>query len=137
MHLIRSIQTENEQRKWIEQYMPDKVAEHINEKFKEDSTASEKEYIRFTNGVKNLVGKLIDDQKVQELVGRWIQIANESICSTMELMDEEMVKQIDEMKKEEFPMSPSPFTVEEEKWLEQAMDYYFMHSSDIDREKEK
>ncbi|WP_176527267.1 hypothetical protein [Bacillus cereus] len=55
----------------------------------------------------------------------------------MELMDEEMVKQIDEMKKEEFPMSPSPFTVEEEKWLEQAMDYYFMHSSDIDREKEK
>ncbi|MHA4260221.1 TipAS antibiotic-recognition domain-containing protein (plasmid) [Bacillus cereus] len=117
--------------------MPDKVAEHINEKFKEDSTTSEKEYIRFTNGVKNLVGKPIDDQKVQELVGRWIQIANESICSTMELMDEEMVKQIEEMKKEEFPMPPSPFTVEEEKWLEQAMDYYFMHSSDIDREKEK
>lgn len=137
MHLIRSIQLENEQRKWIEQYMPDKVAEHINEKFKEDSTASDKEYVRFTNGVKNLVGKPIDDLEVQELIRRWMHIANTSICSTMELMDEEMVKQIDEMKKEEFPMPPSPFTVEEEKWLEKAIDYYFMHSSNVNQEREK
>lgn len=137
MHLIRSIQMENEQRKWIEQYMPDKVAEHINEKFKEDSTASDKEYVRFINGVKHLVGKPIDNLEVQELVGRWMQIANESICSTMKLMDEEMIKQIDEMKKEEFPMPPSPFTVEEEKWLEQAIDYYFMNSSNVDQEREK
>lgn len=134
MPLIRSIQMENEQRKWIEQYMPDKVAEHLNEKFKEDSTASDKEYVRFTNGVKKLVGTPIDDPEVQELVGRWMQIANESICSTMELMDEETVKKIDEIEKEEFPMPPSPFTEEEEKWLEQAMDHYFMHDSDVEQE---
>ncbi|MCU5275410.1 MerR family transcriptional regulator [Bacillus cereus] len=137
MNLIKSIQMEKEQRKWIEQYMPNKVAEHINEKLKEDSTASDKEYIRFTKGVKKMVGKPIADPEVQELVGGWMQIANESICSTMELMDEEMVKQIDEMKKEEFPMPPSPFTVEEEKWLEQVIDYYFMNSSNVDQEREK
>nr|WP_235190105.1 TipAS antibiotic-recognition domain-containing protein [Bacillus gaemokensis] len=88
--------------------------------------------MRFTKGVKKLFGKPIDDPEVQELVGRWMQRANEYLYSAMELMDEEMVKNIDEIEKEEYLMPASPFTAEEEEWLKQAMYYYFMYGSNVD-----
>lgn len=129
MSLIKNIQMENEQRHWFKKHTSKTVVEQLFKKTEDEMFAMDKEYVRFCNEVKRLVGKPVNDSEVQELVGKWLKLVEESIHSTFELISEDVKHSICELEKvkgyECEHILPSPFTKEEEVWLEQAIDYYY------------
>ncbi|MGE1130192.1 MerR family transcriptional regulator [Bacillus wiedmannii] len=138
MHLIRSIEWERDNRKWFEQHTSDEVVRVLFDHSKEVLVKGEKDFIRYTKGVKELVGRPVDDPEVQQLMGRWMTIANEAICSTFSLMNEEMVNELEVLGgEEEGEIPPSPFTEKEEEWLDRVMEYYFDYGAGATHEEEK
>jgi hypothetical protein len=73
--------------------------------------------------LKKLYGKPVDDPKVQEMVGTYLEM-------TFSFLGEDLIHQLAEADVEEADiqklegMTPSPFTDDEQKWLNQAMEYY-------------
>ncbi len=123
--LINSMQTENEQQRWLEQHTTKEVAEQLFNKAEEEKLASDKEFIWFSKEVKRLKGKPFHDQEVQELISKHLK-------STFEYVGEEAVsfiQGIEDIEKEKLINTiPSPYTKEEEDWLNQAMEYYMIHN---------
>ncbi|PFB24438.1 MerR family transcriptional regulator [Bacillus cereus] len=138
MHLIRSIEWERDNRKWFEQHTSDEVVKVLFDHSKEVLVKGEKDFIRYTKGVKELVGRPVDDPKVQQLMDWWMTIANEAICSTFLSMNEEMVNELEGLGgEEEGAIPPSPFTEKEEEWLDRVMEYYFEYGAGATHEEEK
>ncbi|MEV5109730.1 MULTISPECIES: MerR family transcriptional regulator [Bacillus] len=138
MHLIRSIEWERDNRKWFEQHTSDEVVKVLFDHSKEVLVKGDKDFIRYTKGVKELVGRPVDDPEVQQLMGWWMTIANEAICSTFSLMNEEMVNELEGLGgEEEGEIPPSPFTEKEEEWLNRVMEYYFEYGAGATHEEEK
>lgn len=136
MHLIRSIEWERDNRKWFEQHTSDEVVRVLFDHSKEVLVKGEKDFIRYTKGVKELVGRPVDDPEVQQLMGWWMTIANEEICSTFSIMNEEMVNELEGLGgEEEGEIPPSPFTEKEEEWLDRVMEYYFDYGATHEEEK--
>ncbi|OUA53032.1 MerR family transcriptional regulator [Bacillus thuringiensis] len=127
MTLIKNIQLDTEHRKWFEQNTSAEITDILFNHPEEVLIKGDKEFTRFVKGVKKLAGKPVEDTEVQELIGKWIKVANESLCSTMSQMNEDMIMTIAEAPKEELTSSESPYTLEEEEWIERAMNYYFEH----------
>ncbi|HEK9100623.1 MerR family transcriptional regulator [Bacillus pfraonensis] len=122
MTLIRNIQKENEQRLWLEEYMDKEVVDRLYDKSEEEMVALDKEFIELSKEVKRLFGKPAHDLEVQKLVDQHMKatlayVGEEALYSfgTLENMEEQYEQMI-----------PSPYTAEEEDWLNRAMEYYMM-----------
>lgn len=125
MSLIRNIQTEKEQRTWFETRTSKEAADRLFNKTEEEKLALDKEFIRLSREVKRLCGRPFDDPEVKQLVESHIQFALDFIGEeTMEAFGE--IDENDEKLLES--MVPMPFIVNEEKWLNQAMEYYMIQS---------
>ncbi|PEF74552.1 MerR family transcriptional regulator [Bacillus pseudomycoides] len=122
MSLICNIQKESEQRLWLEEYMDKEVVDRLYDKSEEEMVALDKEFIQLSKEVKRLFGKPVHDLEVQKLVDQHMKatltyVGEETICS---------LNGLENMEDEYENMIPSPYTKEEEEWLNAAMEYYMI-----------
>lgn len=123
MSLINSIQKENEQRLWLEEYVSKEVADGLYNKPEEEGIALDKEFVRLAKEVKRLFGKHVDDPEVQTLVDQHMKATLKYVGEgTMYSLSEE----VDDIEEQYNKMMPSPYTEEEELWLNEAMECYMV-----------
>lgn len=125
MSLINSIQKENEQRLWLEEYVSKEVADGLYNKPEEEGIALDKEFVRLAKEVKRLFGRQIEDSEVQKLV-------DEHMKATLKYVGEETMYSLGKLENVEEQynnMMPSPYTEEEELWLNEAMECYMVKNS--------
>ncbi|WP_059104515.1 MerR family transcriptional regulator [Shouchella shacheensis] len=123
MSLISNMQTEQTQMEWMKEYFPGDMIDTLYNKTEEEKLAFEKEFIQFSTELKKLAGEPIDSPKVQEMIESYIQFSFSylgedaiQMLGSVELDEKEIEKLED--------LVPSPFTAEEEKWLNEAIEYY-------------
>ncbi|WP_440604596.1 MerR family transcriptional regulator [Bacillus sp. GB_SG_008] len=125
MSLINSMQTEKDQRLWVEQHISKDVADQLFNRPKEELVALDKEFIQLSKEVKRLMGKSVHDPEVQELVDKHMK-------TTLEFVGEEAIyaiQDLEDLEKEKLEnIFSSPYTKEEEEWLNQAMEYYMIQN---------
>ncbi|EJQ46184.1 hypothetical protein IEQ_04234 [Bacillus cereus BAG6X1-2] len=122
--LISSIQKENEQRLWLEESIPREMIEELYNKPEEGMIELDKEFVRLSKEVKRLFGKPIDDPEVQNLVDQHMK-------ATFKYVGEEAMYSLSKLESVEEQynnMMPSPYTEEEEAWLNKAMEYYMIQN---------
>ncbi len=130
--VINGLQTQDIQQEWMEKHNLTKVADELATKSEEDIIALDQSFIQMSKQLKKLYGRPVDDPEVQQLVATYLE---ESFAFLGEdLMQELGNMDIEEMDIQELEeMAPSPFTEEEEKWLNEAMEYY-MKQVEMDAE---
>lgn len=124
MSLINSIQKENEQRLWLEGYVSKELVDGLHNKPEEEGIALDKEFVRLAKEVKRLFGRQIEDSEVQKLV-------DEHMEATLKYVGEETMCALGKLENAEEQynnMMPSPYTEEEEAWLNEAMEYYMIRN---------
>ncbi|HFK1791981.1 MULTISPECIES: MerR family transcriptional regulator [Bacillus cereus group] len=124
MSLINSIQKETEQRLWLEEYVSKETVDGLYNKPEEESLALDKEFVRLAKEVKRLFGRQIEDSEVQKLV-------DEHMKATLKYVGEETMYSLGKLEnaQEQYNnMMPSPYTEEEEAWLNEAMGYYMIRN---------
>ncbi|HDR6387968.1 MerR family transcriptional regulator [Bacillus cereus] len=124
MSLINSIQKENEQSLWLEGYVSKELANGLYNKPEEEGIALDKEFVRLAKEVKRLFGREIEDAEVQKLV-------DEHMKATLKYVGEETMYSLGKLENVEEQynnMMPSPYTEEEEAWLNDAMEYYMIRN---------
>ncbi|MEC2713779.1 MerR family transcriptional regulator [Bacillus cereus] len=123
--LINNIQNEKNQRTWLEHFTSKEIADKVYNKTDEENLSLDKEFIDLSRDVKRLVGKPVHDSEVQELANKHLQaslkyVGQEAIHAFGKLEDEEI---------EDFQcMMASPYTKEEERWLDQVIEYYMVQN---------
>ncbi|MDA1535936.1 MULTISPECIES: MerR family transcriptional regulator [unclassified Bacillus cereus group] len=124
MSLINSIQKESEQRLWLEGYVSKELVDGLYNKPEEEGIALDKEFVRLAKEVKRLFGRQIEDSAVQKLV-------DEHMKATLKYVGEETMYSLGKLENAEEQynnMMPSPYTEEEEAWLNEAMEYYMIRN---------
>ncbi|MCR2807900.1 MerR family transcriptional regulator [Paenibacillus soyae] len=122
--IIHSIQTEKEQREWLERYVPSEAVSGLYDRSEEELEELDRRYVELVQEVKRLVGTPVEDPAVQQLVDEQLKInigfvgedSYEALSGLADL-DEEKLKELE-------ALIPTPFTPEEERWLQQAMEHY-------------
>ncbi|KAA0767601.1 MerR family transcriptional regulator [Bacillus sp. AR2-1] len=123
--LINNIQNEENQRTWLEHFTSKEITDKVYNKTDEENLSLDKEFIDLSRDVKRLVGKPVHDPEVQELANKHLQaslkyVGEEAMHAFGKLEDEEI---------EDFQcMMASPYTEEEERWLDQVIEYYMVQN---------
>ncbi|WP_449536852.1 MerR family transcriptional regulator [Ferdinandcohnia sp. Marseille-Q9671] len=139
MSLINSTQTEKEQRLWLEQHTKPDIVEYFYNKSEEERLALDKEFIQLSKEVKRLYGKPVHNLEVQAMIDKYLKasfsfIGEDAMHALAELNLTETDEELLLMNLEK--MAPSPYTAEEEKWLNEAMEYYMSQNMvDVDDSK--
>ncbi|WP_456278760.1 MerR family transcriptional regulator [Bacillus sp. AK128] len=121
--LIRGMHTEHIQHEWMDRHDLSYVTEELSKRSDEEKIALDKTFIQFSKEVKQLVGTSVEDPKVQEVVRAYIE-------TSFAFLGEELMQQLAEADVEEMDIQeiegivPSPFTEEEQQWLNEAMQFY-------------
>ncbi len=125
MSLLNSIQTEKEQREWLEQQVSKSFADDVFGKSEEEMAKLDQEYVRLSKEAKRLMGKPVDDLEVQDMADRYmktsLEFVGEGVLSALGQMETIESRQLAEK-------FPSPFTKEEEEWLQRVFEYYMIHN---------
>lgn len=121
--LIHNMQTESVQNEWLERHNLTNVLENLSKKTEEEKITLDQTFIQMAKEVKKLYGKPIKDPEVQEMIKAYIE-------TSFEFLGEDLVQQLADANVEELDiqelenLTPSPFTEDEQEWLNQAMEYY-------------
>ncbi|MEL4029164.1 MerR family transcriptional regulator [Caldifermentibacillus hisashii] len=129
MSLIRSMQTEDKQREWLESYFDKDVVDMIYVQTEGKMQKLDNVFIDFTKRVKELVGSPVDSPEVINLIEEYMK-------STLSLFDDNFMEtlatqtgNLDEINYDELEkLAPTPFSKEEEEWLNKAMEHYIKQS---------
>ncbi|MGY3715930.1 MerR family transcriptional regulator [Sutcliffiella cohnii] len=121
--LIQTFHTEGRQTDWMEQHNLTNIKEKLAEKSEEDIFSLDQSFVQLTKEVKQLYGNPIEDPRVQEMVKLYVE-------ASFSFLGEELIQKLAEADVEETDIqeleniAPSPFTEEEQQWLNQAMEYH-------------
>ncbi|MBP3040076.1 hypothetical protein J9303_11320 [Bacillaceae bacterium Marseille-Q3522] len=91
----------------------------------DEKLSLDKEFIRLSKEMKRLFGKPVDDPEVQQFVAHYIQetikfVGKEGMEAFSQLEDID-VEQLENI-------VPSPFSKEEDEWLNQVMEHYMLQN---------
>ena len=123
LNLIYNMQTENEQKEWLEVHHLSDVVQGLTKKSEEEKLALDQTFIELNRQVKQLYGKPIDNPRVQEMIKAYLE-------ASFAFLGEEMIQKLADAKTEEHEiqelekLAPSPFTEMEQVWLSQAIEFY-------------
>ncbi|MBL5768336.1 MerR family transcriptional regulator [Heyndrickxia sporothermodurans] len=120
--LIHGIQTENIQKEWMERHMLADVMEELSNKTEEEKITLDQTFIQLAKEVKQLYGKPVEDPKVQEMIKTYIEASFKFLGD--DLMERLAETNVEELDVQELENMTSPFTEDEQDWLNQAMEYY-------------
>ena len=121
--LIYGMNTEHTHKEWTERHKLTDIVEEISKKSEEDKIALDQTFIQLSKKVKQLYGKPVEDSKVQEMVKEYIE-------ESFSFLNEDLIQKLANTSVEELDMQelenmiPSPFAEDEQKWLNEAMEYY-------------
>ncbi|WP_238484935.1 MerR family transcriptional regulator [Bacillus sanguinis] len=121
--LIYGMKTEHTHKEWMERHKLTDIVEELSKKSEEDKIALDKTFIELSKKVKQLYGKPVEDSKVQEMVKEYIE-------ESFSFLNEDLIQKLANTSVEELDMQelenmiPSPFAENEQKWLNEAMEYY-------------
>lgn len=121
--LIHSMRTEHIQEEWMNRHMLTDVVEELSKKSEEDKISLDKTFIQLSKEVKQLYGKPVEDPKVQEMIMNYVK-------ASFSFLGENLMKKLADTNIEELDiqelenMIPSSFAENEQKWLNEAMEYY-------------
>ncbi|RTR29135.1 MerR family transcriptional regulator [Robertmurraya yapensis] len=121
--LIHGMRTEYIEEEWMESHMLTEVVEELTKKPEEDKIALDKTFIHLSKEVKQLYGKSVDDPKVQGMIKTYLE-------ASFSFLGEDLIQKLADTNIEELDiqelenMAPSPFTEDEQNWLNQAMEFY-------------
>ncbi|PGK42833.1 MerR family transcriptional regulator [Bacillus anthracis] len=121
--LIYGMNTEHTHKEWMKLHELTDIVEELSKKSEEDKVALDKTFIQLSKKVKQLYGKPVEDAKVQEMIKEYIE-------ESFSFLNEDLIQKlantsVEELDMQEFEnMIPSPFVEDEQKWLNQAMEYY-------------
>ncbi|QIW18169.1 MerR family transcriptional regulator [Bacillus thuringiensis] len=121
--LIYGMNTEHTHKEWMKRHELTDIVEELSKKREEDKIALDKTFIQLSKKVKQLYGKPVEDSKVQEMVKEYIE-------KSFSFLSEDLIQKLANTSVEELDMQelenmiPSPFTEDEQKWLNEAMEYY-------------
>lgn len=121
--LIHNMITENRQKEWMERNQLTDVMEAIYNKTENELVSLDQSFIQFSKKVKQLCGRPAEDPKVQEMIQTYLQ-------ESFAFLGEDVIHRLADADVEELDiqelesMAPPPFTEEEQKWLNQVMEYY-------------
>ncbi|MCM3774347.1 MerR family transcriptional regulator [Priestia aryabhattai] len=125
INLINNIQNEQDQRTWLEHFTSKEIADKVYIKSEEENLSLDKEFIDLSREVKKLVGKPVHYPEVQEL-------ANKHLQASLKYVGEEAMYAFGKLEDEQIGdfqiMMASPYTEEEEKWLDQVIEYYMVQN---------
>ncbi|MFZ7825860.1 MerR family transcriptional regulator [Priestia sp. J2] len=128
--LINNIQNEEDQRTWLEHFTSKEIADKVYDKSDEENLSLDREFIDLSREAKRLVGKPVHDPEVQEL-------ANKHLQASLKYVGEEAIYAFGKLENEEIEdfqsMMASPYTEEEEKWLDQVIEYYMVQNGMYNR----
>lgn len=122
--LLHGMRTDHIQEEWINRHMLTDIAEELEKKSEEEKISLDKTITQLSKEVKQLYGKPVEDPKVQRMIKNYVE-------GVFSFFDEDLMQKLadtnieGEVDFQEFDnMTPSPFTEDEQKWFEQAIDYY-------------
>ncbi|ARZ63157.1 MULTISPECIES: MerR family transcriptional regulator [Bacillus cereus group] len=121
--LIYGMNTEHTHKEWTERHKLTDIVEEISKKSEEDKIALDQTFIQLSKKVKQLYGKPVEDSKVQEMIKEYIE-------ESFSFLNEDLIQKLANTSVEELDMQelenmiPSPFAEDEQKWLNEAMEYY-------------
>ncbi len=121
--LIYGMNTEHTYKEWMKRHELTDIVEELSKKSEEDKAALDKTFIQLSKKVKQLYGKPVEDSKVQEMIKEYIE-------ESFSFLNEGLIQKLANTSVEELDMQelenmiPSPFAEDEQKWLNQAMEYY-------------
>ena len=98
--------------------------EELEKKSEEEKISLDKTFTQLSKEVKQLYGKPVEDLKVQRMIKNYIEGVFSFIGEDFmqKLADTNIEGEVDF---QEFDnMTPSPFTEDEQKWFDQAIEYY-------------
>ncbi|MEM4997156.1 MerR family transcriptional regulator [Priestia sp. SB1] len=123
--LINNIQNEEDQRTWLEHFTSKEIADKVYNRSDEENLSLDRGFIDLSREVKRLVGKPVHDPEVQEL-------ANKHLQASLKYVGEEAMNAFGKLEDKEIEdfqsMMASPYTEEEEKWLDQVIEYYMVQN---------
>lgn len=129
MSLINNMQTEDVQREWLETKTAKEIVDHLFNKSEEEQIELDIMYIQLSKDVKRLAGRPPSDPEVQKLIEDFMK-------STLEFVGEEAMYAFGGMETSEAEelasQFPSPYTREEEDWLNSTMEYYMKQNEMLD-----
>lgn len=124
LNLIHGMRTEHIQKEWMDRHMLTHVVEELEKKSEEDKISLDKTIFQVSKEVKQLYGKPVEDPKVQRMIKNYIEeyfsFLGEGLMQ--KLADTNIEGELDIQELEN--MTPSPFTEDEQKWFDQAIEYY-------------
>ncbi|MGE7912503.1 MerR family transcriptional regulator [Lysinibacillus xylanilyticus] len=121
--LIYNMKVEHKHEEWMERHSLTDITEDLSMKSEEDKITLDKTFIQLSKEMKQLYGKPLDDSKVQEMVKNYL----ESIFS---FLGDDLIQKLADTNVEELDiqeleyMTTSPFTEDEQKWFNQAIEFY-------------
>ncbi|HDR4440700.1 TPA: MerR family transcriptional regulator [Bacillus cereus] len=121
--LISGMNTEHTHKEWMKRHELTDIVEELSKKREEDKIALDQTFIQLSKKVTQLYGKPVEDSKVQEMVKEYIE-------ESFSFLSEDLIQKLANTSVEELDMQelenmiPSPFTEDEQKWLNEAMEYY-------------
>lgn len=121
--LIYNMKVEHKHEEWMERHRLTDITEALSIKSGEDKIILDKTFIQFSKEMKQLYGKPIDDSKVQEMVKNYLD-------SIFSFLGDDLIQKLANTNLEELDiqelenMTTSPFTEDEQKWFNQALEFY-------------
>jgi hypothetical protein len=120
---VHGIQSSHRQRAWLEDVRGKEAVAAIFKEY-EPATARAMDtlYLEFVEKIKQKCGEPVETAEVQELITQYMN-------AQMELVGREAIdalgdlNELDITQLEEMTVGTSPFTLEEEQWLQQAIEY--------------
>lgn len=121
--LIYNMKVEHKHEEWMERHSLTDIKEELSIKSEDDKITLDKTFIQLSKEMKQLYGKPIDDYKVQEMVKNYLD-------SIFSFLGDDLIQKLADTNVEELDiqeleyMTISPFTEDEQKWFNQAIEYY-------------
>ncbi|WP_170885459.1 MerR family transcriptional regulator [Bacillus alkalicellulosilyticus] len=129
--LIHAMEGEREQKQWMKQNNFSEVLEELSQKSEEEQFSLDQSFVQLANEVKQLYGTPINHPSVQDMVSRYMQsIFTYLGDDLMEKLADVNIEEIDVKDLEN--MVNTPFTKEEQTWLNEAMEHH-MKQSEIEK----
>lgn len=139
--LIANMQTENDQREWVEQVMSKDTVDKVFNLSEQEKMEIEKKSLYIFKEIKRLYGRPAEDPEVKMFIEELMEfvlniLEIESIDQLTEMfhgihvekINEEDAQELEEYfqkLEEEFDkLAPSPLTREEEEWMDEVLSYY-------------
>ena len=127
LNLIHGMRVEHIQKEWMVRHMLTDVVdvvEELEKKSEEDKISLDKMSLQLSKEVKQLYGKPVEDPNVQRMIKNYMEAIFSFLGEDLmqKLADTNIEGELDIQELEN--MTPSPFTEDEQKWFDQAIEYY-------------